>query len=296
MYNFILSFIISFFGFFAFSEKPKKEAGQLLALLVSMIILWEILPGVFLPLSSFCFLLYKRIDEDDPEYSYVKGWGYSFLVLSLMYHGCQPQRVPLNLPGKTIQESFEFNDYLLSKQELLTHYKSNWKVTRGLNLERNLKADILEHPARKYLLENPAVCVLHVGELSSLDFATYRTNSLLLSVPQAFYSNRRFTCRIAIVYGHGDSKGGIHGHLTHALNGEPTRFTEEELRLAYPQLELMFVKCRGGRSYDYSYPLYAQDGSFFTAEEGQSTYGDWFFEAWKRRALKQFFDLYRYEE
>ena len=287
MYNFILSFFRSFFSYFAFSEERRNDAGQLVAWLATCIVAWEVLPGWEIPLSVILCLTARR---------YIDIWEFQ---MGHMVAGFGVLLMFLTAPVKTTQETipearFDFVDYLLSKQELMEHYRNSPNVTYGLHRGKELTAEIMDHPIRKYLLENPAVCVLHVANLSWLDFAVDKTNALLLSVPQAFYSNRRFTCRIAIVFGHGDSQGGVHGHLTHALDKEETRLEEEEIKLAYPQLEILFVKCRGNESYASFPSLYAQNGAWFVAKPGQATHGEWLFRAWRYQPLREFFDLYRH--
>ncbi len=220
----------------------------------------------------------------------------SFVILLATYQ--DPNLVVAPDEVNAFSKSTFFHEELLSKEELVSY----WKENKGaLDVSKEISQEFLneQHSLREFFLKNPQVCVIGVPEPYMGAFeATRGITRLLWSVPQAWYHERMHSCKIAFSFSHGDndhinvlsSKRAIKGH-------DSARWiAAEDLRKAFPQIDLVFVTCRGDKKpfYEGDFILDHQTAIWWSTERGRSTSADWLWDAYNNGNLQKFVDMYRY--
>ncbi len=305
----LFSFFLDFLSFFVFGEKSRRDTfGYNAARLVSCLFLFlflfvhAVLEGDFISLILCCLAA-------------VTG------VVALREESHRSRKLPLiiffyfskalfSLVSTSEVESFAPNEYskaqefpffyeaLLSKEELVRYWSSR---NKGLNVDEEISQDFLTQQAsfREFFLRNPQACFVGVPEPSMLAFEPTRDlTRLIWSVPQAWYHERIHTCRIGIVVSHGDNDHLRFLASEKAIEGYSSDrwYDSKDVQKAYPNLDLLFVSCRGDRKpfYDDAIILEHSTGAWWSTEKGRSTHADWLWWVYNNGLLKKLVDMYSY--
>lgn len=201
------------------------------------------------------------------------------------------QPIDLEKTAKTRLPSFirssHFDSTLLSEEEL----KSGWG---SLKKDRRFEPTSENKEIKEYLLSNPEFCILGVSGETAPGLVR-DANDLLWSVPQAWYHFRKDSCKIGIINGHGTADK-IDTYLSEDLFAgliQLKTLKDEEVINTYPNLKILFFKCRGYVSletydeFEARGKIYKEDGHYYTSRKGVVTVGHWLLYAFLRGDLQQ---------
>lgn len=184
-----------------------------------------------------------------------------------------------------------FHESLLSKDEILEYWSD--KDLNRVQKEQLQEIDqefLSSHKTlREFLLFNSSFCVVAAPETEVAFGATVDLSKLLWTVPQAWYHERKFSCRIGLVAGHGD---GEMMDVTLSENLREKTILIKEIKKKYNQIDLVIMSCRGRKNQLKDDEIFLDDEMFKSAEAGFSTDKRWFENVVKNGLLQKLIDHY----
>jgi hypothetical protein len=184
-----------------------------------------------------------------------------------------------------------FHESLLSKDEILEYWSDkNLNRTQRNQLQEIDESFLSSHKTlREFLLFNSSFCVVAAPETEVAFGATVDLSKLLWTVPQAWYHERKFSCRIGLVAGHGD---GEIMDVTLSENLREKKVVIKDLKKAYNQIDLVIMSCRGRKDQTRDDEIFLDDEMFKSSEAGFSTDKRWFENVVKNGLLQKLIDHY----
>lgn len=308
----LFSFFLDFVSFFVFGENSKRDtfgynAARLLVCLFLALFLFvhAQLEKDFISLIASSFAAVTGVIGATQEIA--RGRKLPLIIFflsskalfSLVSTNEVESFAPNEINKHSKAEEFPFfYETLLNKEELVRYWNAR---NKGLNVAEEISQDFLtqQAPLRDFFLKNPQVCFVGVPEPSMMAFEPTRgLTRFIWSVPQAWYHERKHTCRIGLVVSHGDNDHVRFLASEKAIKGYSSDrwYSSEDVQKAYPNLDLLFVSCRGDRKpfYDDAIILEHSTGAWWSTEKGRSTHADWLWWVYNNGLLTKLVEMYSY--
>lgn len=307
----LFSFFLDFLSFFTFDYTKADTVGYWTARIITGISLNLLIlvigyksenitmmsAGLAVFIAFGCLEADLLVEGKTSIYSIV-----GFIIL-LCFVLTPPSKTIVTAPDAVnayskVEEFPSFYETLLNKEELVRYWNAR---NKGLNVAEEISQDFLtqQAPFRDFFLKNPQVCFVGVPEPSMMAFEPTRgLTRFIWSVPQAWYHERKHTCRIGLVVSHGDNDHVRFLASEKAIKGYSSDrwYSSEDVQKAYPNLDLLFVSCRGDRKpfYDDAIILEHSTGAWWSTEKGRSTHADWLWWVYNNGLLTKLVDMYSY--
>jgi hypothetical protein len=297
------AFFLDFLSFFIIGENSRRDTfGYNIArffvsfsLTIFLFIHAQIEKDFISLIGSFVVggAAFIGVTEETARSRKLPFFGFCFFLRSLFLLVSASEVESLSAPDaiNSFNRPTFFHESLLSKDEILEYWSD-----KDLNrVQRNQLQEIDESflsankALREFLLFNSSFCVVAAPETEVAFGATVDLSKLLWTVPQAWYHERKFSCRIGLVAGHGD---GEMMDVTLSENLREKTIVIKDLKKAYNQIDLVIMSCRGRKDQLKDDEIFLDDEMFKSAEAGFSTDKRWFENVVKNGLLQKLIDHY----